>query len=387
MIPRKRFSLRSLVVPLSALTALIAPAVASGCGGGFDPISKIDGLRVLSVAVSREATTQDPTTGGSYAHPDEKVTFTMTSDDGFIDPAHPSAPKRQLQTLWLGGCFDPAGDAYYGCYESLGKVIADAQTDLLAGKLPGPGALYGIGNSIDNKLPNTFDLTLPTDIVSRRPRPVVGSHYGIAYVFFATCAGFLGPAPSEGTGSAGSFPLACFADQKLTIRLGAESFVPGYTQIYVFEDGRLNADPPVKQLLLNGKDVGDSPANAISVPVCNVDDDTRTAPASCSKEDPFTTCAPVAIDITAGADVADIDPEGTASDGKPLKEAVWVDYFADKGDLDSEVRLVSDATTGLIADHSTLWIAPTEPGLASIWAVVHDARGGVTTLRRFIKVE
>jgi hypothetical protein len=26
-------------------------------------------------------------------------------------------------------------------------------------------------------------------------------------------------------------------------------------------------------------------------------------------------------------------------------------------------------------------------GLVSLWAVVHDARGGVTTLQRFVKVE
>ncbi len=379
MISRKRFSLRSLLFPVAACVALIAPAVASGCGGGFDPVSKVDGLRVLSVAVSREPTPADPTTGGSYAHPDDKVTFKMTSYDGFIDPANPDAPTRTLQTVWLGGCFDPAGDAYYGCYESLAKVVADAQHDLLAGKPPPEGALYGVGES--------FDLTLPTDIVSRRPKPIVGSHYGIAYVFFATCAGFLGASPKDSNGSAGSFPVACFADKEHTVRLGADSFVPGYTQIYVFEDGRVNADPPVKEVMFDAKPVGGGPGDALSVPRCSVDDDTRTAPPSCSKADPFTTCTPVNINITAGADVAEDDPEGTSKDGKLLKEVVWVDYFSDKGDFDSDVRLVNDATTGLIADHSTNWIAPPDPGLVSIWAVVHDARGGVTTLQRYIKVE
>ena len=122
---RKRFSLRSLLLPLAAGAALIAPAVASGCGGGFDPISKVDGLRVLSVAVSREPTTEDSTLGGSSAHPDDTVTFKMTSYDGFIDPENPDAPTRKLTTVWLGGCFDPPGDAYYGCYESLAKVIGE----------------------------------------------------------------------------------------------------------------------------------------------------------------------------------------------------------------------------------------------------------------------
>jgi hypothetical protein len=369
------------------MAALVAPAATAGCGGGFDPISKVSGLRVLAVDVSRAPTAADPTTGGSYAHPDDKVTFTMTSDDGFVDPANPDAPARRLTTVWLGGCFDPDGDAYYGCYGSLAQVLADAQTDLLAGKLPGPGALYGIGNTLDPTQPNTFDLTIPTDIVSRRPTPIAGAHYGIAYVFFAVCAGFLGPAPVDSSGKAGSFPVACFADKDLKVRLGAESFVPGYTQIYVFEDGRMNADPPVKEMTFNKTAVAEGPDNALSVKACSVAEDTRSAPASCSKPDPFTTCAAVAVDITAGADVAEVDPEGTGSDGKPLKEVVWVDYFADKGDFDADVSLVNDATTGLIADHSVNWIAPTEPGLASLWAVVHDARGGVTTLQRYIKVE
>ncbi len=93
------------------------------------------------------------------------------------------------------------------------------------------------------------------------------------------------------------------------------------------------------------------------------------------------------VDITAHEGVAEDDLESTGQDGKTLKEVVWVDYFADKGDFDSEVGLVNDATTGLIADHSTNWIALTEPGLATIWAVVHDARGGATTLQRYIKIE
>ncbi|MEP7127176.1 MAG: hypothetical protein ABJE95_39950 [Byssovorax sp.] len=382
MTSRKRFSLRSLLFPVLAGAALVAPAVTSGCGGGFDPISKVDGLRVLSVAVSRAPTTADPTTGGSYAHPDDEVTFEMTSYDGFVDPANPDAPTRALQTVWLGGCYDPDGDAYYGCYASLGPIVGKlsaALADFNAGKPLVLPEEIGLGNSFTTKL--------PTDIISRRPTPVIGSHYGIAYVFFATCAGFLGAAPQDSGGNAGSFPIACFADAKHTIRLGADSFVPGYTQIYVFEDGRVNADPSVKALMMNGKDPGDGPGNAISVPRCSVDDDTRTAPASCSKPDPFTTCTPVNIDIVADATVADVDPEGMSVDGKPLKEVVWVDYFSDTGDFDSDVRLVNDATTGLIADHSTNWIAPTEPGLASIWAVVHDARGGVTTLQRYIKVE
>lgn len=379
---RRRFSLRSLLFPAFAAAALLAPAVASGCGGGFDPISKIDGLRVLSIAVTRAPTADNMDDGGSYAQPGEDVTFKMSFYDGYVDPKDPEAKTRDVQVLWLGGCFDPDGDAYYGCYPSLGPILAQAGASLASGKPLPPDLPVAFGIGLD-----TFTMKLPSDIVSRRPTPRAGPHYGIAYVFFAVCAGFIGPAPQDSTGGAGSFPLACFADAEHTIRLGAESFVPGYTQVYSFEDNRPNANPPVTEMTFDKKDPGEGPESALVVKACTASEDTRTAPASCSREDPFTTCTPVAIDITADDSVADIDPEGKALDGKPLKEVVWVDYFADKGDFDAEVALVNDATTGLIADHSVHWIAPVEPGLATIWAVVHDARGGATTLQRYINVE
>ena len=383
MMARKRFSLRSLLLPFAAATALIAPALASGCGGGFDPISKIDGMRVLAVAVTKPPSGGSTDDGGSYAQPGEEVTFKMAYHDGFVDPKDPEAPPRKTQIAWLGGCFDPPGDAYYGCYPSLAALLGKVGAALSSGDL---GQLAGLPVALGDNL-DTFTMKLPEDIISQRPAPVVGPHYGIAYVFFAVCAGFIGPAPMDSTGAAGSFPLACFADEARTIRLGAESFVPGYTQIYSFADKRTNANPQVTELTLDGKDHGDGPGNALVVKSCPVDDDTRTAPASCSKPDPFTTCAPVMVDITALAGVAEDDPEGKGLDGKPLKEVVWVDYFADQGNFDADVSLVSDATTGLIADHSTSWIAPSVPGLVSIWAVIHDARGGATTLQRYIKVE
>src|SRR4051812_16663271 len=119
-------SARRLLLGGLCLAALASPMLAAGgCGSAFDSISKINGLRVLTVipAVLDE---EHPTLGtevtGSYANPGDEVTFSMVEYDGLVDPKNPDAPERPLQILWLAGCYDPPNDAYYGCYSQLADV-------------------------------------------------------------------------------------------------------------------------------------------------------------------------------------------------------------------------------------------------------------------------
>jgi hypothetical protein len=356
----KRYSRRAALA-LGALSLLFGPSIASGCAGGFTPISKIDSLRVLGVTVDQ-----------SYAAPGETVTFEMTFHDGYVDPKDPEAGPRNVQIVWLGGCFNPAGDAYYECYSQLATVFQGLSPDG-----PPPSGLVGFGP--------LFSITMPGDIVASRPKPPTGPHYGIAYVFFAACAGTLEVVPPDSSGNAGAFPLGCFdADGN---RLGAESFVPGYTQVYAFDDGRRNTNPAVKAMTLDGKPLSEDFTLAPAVKRCTVPEDDRLGPPACGKEDPFTACEAYDLDIDVEAAVADVDPDGKTEDGKPLREVVWVDYFADQGDFDADVSLVNDATTGLVDKHKVRWIAPREKGLVSLWAVLHDSRGGSTVLPRYVRVE
>jgi hypothetical protein len=376
MTNQARRPLRRLALAGAALAALAAPMIAgSGCGSALDSISKIDALRVLAVipAVLDDA---HPTLGteetGSYARPGDAVTFSMSYYDGYVDPVTSEPRSREPQILWLAGCYDPPGDAYYGCYQQLGEVLQNfdpAHPDL---------NYVGFGPSFTTKL--------PADIVSRRQKPEIGPYYGIAYVFFAVCAGTIKPIPPSGSGKAGSFPLGCF-DEVTGQQLGADSFVPGYTQIYAFDDDRLNQNPKVKGFTIDGEPLAEGPDQAAKVARCTVSEDDRNAPPSCSKKAPADLCTTYKMDIVADDTVAELDPDSTSADGQPLKEVVWVDYFADKGDFDTEVRLVNDATTGLIEDHSTTYLPPTGSGLVTVWAVVHDARGGSTVLTRYLRVE
>ena len=106
----------------------------------------------------------------------------------------------------------------------------------------------------------------------------------------------------------------------------------------------------------------------------------------CFAPEPFEGCTPVEIDVDVDADIAEIDP-GEQVKGKPIREAVWVDYFIEAGDLTSGLRLISGVTEGYKTDHKTHWFPPAEPGLYSIWATVRDTRGGSTFIERPIIVE
>jgi hypothetical protein len=360
---RPKHPLRRLVLASLALAAFAGPAVGSGCSAGFAPISQVDGLRVLGVVADKP-----------YAQPGDQVTFTMTYADGYIDPKDPNA-VRKIQILWLGGCFDPPGDLYYGCYPQLAPIFANFDP-----KNPPPGVLGG---------GDTFTITLPDNIISSRPAPPEGMpYYGIAYVFFAACAGNIRPVAPEGTGAAGSFPLGCFDDTNN--RLGADSFVPGYTQVYAFADGRINTNPVVKGVTVNGKPLPDGPGGAMAVQRCTVPENDRLGPqGGCGKRDVTQECEQYDFSIDVPKDVAEVDPDAKDMSGNMLHEGVWVDYFADQGSFDSPTRLVSDPTTGVLSatERGSRWTPPGDPGLATIWIVVHDARGGETVLQRYMDVQ
>lgn len=363
---------RRILLAALACAVLGAP-LAPGCAAPFDPPSKVSSLRVFAVTADKP-----------YAAPGDTVSFTMTYHDGLGDETRP------VQVVWLGGCFDPEGDEYFQCYEQLAEVFEDVTS-------PTPGELFGVGLE--------FQLTLPEDIVSRRPVPKVGPHYGIAYVFFAACAGRLGIVPPEGTGNAGSFPLGCFDPEGN--RLGSESFVPGYTQIYSFADGRVNANPVATGIAM-GDHAGIEedlttltpiPEDEIpTVKACPLTEDERRLQ-GCGAEDPFTTCdaydLKVIVEPPPGAPPGasgEVDPEGTSADGDPLTESVWVDFYIDGGDLDSDVKLVNDPVAGTIDQTNpragrVTWIPPDHAGLVTLWAVVHDARGGTAVVQRLIRVE
>ncbi|WP_437930402.1 hypothetical protein WMF37_14485 [Sorangium sp. So ce291] len=350
---------RALLATL-ALGAAFAPAISSGCVAGFDPPSLVNRLRVFAVVADRP-----------YANPGEQVTFQIHYQDGL---GGAEGGTRPVNVYWFGGCENPVGDDYYGCYPQFAELAAQ-----LDGWEPGDplpeldGVPPGFGD--------TYTVTIGDDILDGRVPPVSGPAYGSAYVFFVACTGTLGAVEDQGTGRAGTFPVGCFdADGR---RLGPDSFVAGYTQVYVFGDRRVNANPEMQGLTLDGAPLPEDFADIPTVPPCPVGEEERRE-VGCSAEDPFVECPAYDLDALLDASVAEPDPDAQQ---QALKEIVWIDYFADLGDLDRGIKLVSDAAKGYLGDHAVKWIPPAEPGVATLTAVLRDTRGGSSVVQRRVRVK
>jgi hypothetical protein len=113
------------------VTGLLSLVAGSGCGPQFDPSNEIKTLRVLGVKKDKP-----------YAQPGDEVNLQLLWHD-------PKGRKdAEVQRAFIGGCINPLGDLYYGCFAQFGQSST-------------PGAVpIGIGD--------TFKVTLPSDIISSR---------------------------------------------------------------------------------------------------------------------------------------------------------------------------------------------------------------------------
>ncbi|MEP7048766.1 MAG: hypothetical protein ABJB12_00370 [Pseudomonadota bacterium] len=328
-----------------------------GCGPDFDPPSELHSLRVLAVQKDKP-----------YAQPGDTVNLQMLWEDASLNAGRP------VTIAWSAPCFDPEGDLYYLCF-------ADK-------------SLFGSGEPV---LGDSTTIKLPTDIISKRPPPsqTRNAPYGIAYVFFAACAGTLTPIPVTGSNT---FPIGCKdADGKL---LGADDFVAGYTSVYSFE-GFSNNNPDISGFELDGKALQATEfcqdADCIAQASSNVPDPDSI---DCSTDDArcIPTCAadgdssckawsvrPI-LDKTAEAN-QDTDEVSAKLVGRHLGEQMWINYYTDAGSLKSPVRLLNDASAGWNDDYGAKFYAPKAPGLVRLWGVVHDNRGGAAWAGVTLKVQ
>ena len=334
------------------VAGLICLATGAGCGPQFDPSNELKTLRVLGVKKDKP-----------YAQPGDDVNLQLLWHD-------PKGRKdAEVQRAFIGGCVNPPGDLYYGCFAQYGQGSA-------------PGAIpIGVGDS--------FKITVPSDIISSRGEGAPGQpRYGLSIVFFAVCAGTLDfdMDADPSAGASPGLPVRCLDDAGEP--LGSEDFVVGYTSIYSFE-GISNQNPAFSvddtgtgEFLVAGKALPADCVGDACQGLAPVEVDCEDTPERCVKacaDDGDAACP--AIDVKPGLEkVIETDDVSTALFGEKTTEQMWINYYIDRGGI-SEVRLVNDTNSGWNEKYRGELRAPKETGPMQIWAVVHDNRGGMDFAR------
>jgi hypothetical protein len=358
---------------LRRLVALLL--LCSACGPEFDRPSELRSLRVLAVKKDQP-----------YTAPGQTINMSMLWHDG-SPGADPAAP-RTVQRTWLSFCFNPPADQYYGCFGALGGLgagsdgmaaaplplnLADGERICAEGEGVEPNS-YCVGSG------DTFSFTMPESIISARPAPIDPTQpaYGLSFVFFAACAGEL-QLMSGGRGE--SFPLVCLGSNGE--RLGADDFVAGYSAVYAYDEFR-NTNPAIDGFQVAGVDVepGCIDEQCLGAPVLRGAECAEGAPTipSCER-DGSDVCPEHQIRPLVDPAVVELDAVTASTRDRRMTEQMWINYYVDRGSVKSDVRLLNDAVSGFNSDYGTEYRAPKQAGPATVWAVVHDNRGGVSWAR------
>lgn len=366
----------ALLAPSLLASFLLWPA---GCGDDFTPASEITSLRILNVAADQ-----------SYPQPGETVTLTMNFERA------PEAPNEDLQVLWLGGCFNPPGDEYYGCYGQIAQALQATQ----AKSKPSTDVAFRSTMLDGDVLSDDFKLTLPESWIRDRPAAQAGPSFATAFVFFALCAGELrineaatGSASGSASGSGDDKPSGNLSDIEFPFecvdqdgeRVGPEGFVPGYTQLYGFADERRNANPIPKTVWFADQDTSTEVLRAKS---CK-DTKAKAESGGCAKE-ASSKCTDYDLELRTPLSTREPDPD--SKEGEEINEVLWVEWLATGGSFSAGATLLSEAKIKSPADESSkaskelvskiTWLPPKEKGEVRLHAVLRDSRGG-STLQSF----
>jgi hypothetical protein len=317
-------------------------AAALACGpAGFDPISKIESVRVLG------ARADEP-----YAKPGDTVTLTLDAVDGRLTGGQP------MKIYWLPIlCEDPPSDLYYACFSSLVSSAGGDAGAPTGGVFP-PN--LDVTDFLAEGTTNTF--TMPADVIDKHP-PVAGAPepYGVVFLFAMACAGRVRTLPIDPeAGNGQTVPLGCFDDQGN--QLGPDSYVFTFMRVYSYENAT-NANPEVDGVTFDGQTI-DTSAGVV-VGRCDA-----SLPGSCDGHAINVTIPDSAWELATGAPVA---PDGTQ-----LHEQIWADYYLTLGDFDSDGKLIFDPRTGRVDGSDNQFFAPSAPGQGRIYLVVHDNRDGAS---------
>jgi hypothetical protein len=329
--------------------ALLAAGMlgAAACGpAGFDPVGKLESVRVLAAQASEP-----------YAKPGDTVTVTLDAFD-----ARP-AGGQAMKIYWLPIlCENPYNDLYYACFSSL--VAPSGDGGVSAGDGGGGSAFpanIDITSLLEQGPKHTF--TMPADVIATHP-VVQGlpEQYGLVILFAMACAGRVRTLPIDPTsGNGQTVPLGCFDDQGN--QLGPDDYVFTFMRVYAYANAT-NANPQIDGVVFDGQPVDLNQGVVVDrCPSAN--------PAGTDCQHPFNVNVPDSSwELASGAP---LEPDGTE-----LHEQIWANYYFTLDQTDSDVKLLFDGRTGRVTGNDVNYIPPDTPGQGRLFVVVHDNRGGAS---------
>jgi hypothetical protein len=254
---------------------------------------------------------------------------------------------QPMTVAWFPeACFDPIADIYYACYPELAAALAGL------GVQPGQDVTSLLTPGMN------FSFQMPSDVITNHMTTLTSDPYGVALPFVMACGGSI-RYTGVSTENLSANPFGCFDSNGNA--LDANSFVLAYAMVYAFND-RTNANPVISNLTANGNPV--DPVAGITVSVCTESDTDK--------------CPTTPIDTVVPPSSQELDPGSLDAMGNPLKEEIWVDYYATGGSLSDGTVILYDPTLGALQSSPTDFTAPQAPAELILWAVVHDNRGGVS---------
>ncbi len=359
-------------LPLGCGFSAVLALLAAGCAPAFDPVTELKTLRVLGVQKDKP-----------YAKLGETVTLRMLWHDG-----SPDLP-RDVKRAWLVApgpsgellpCVNPPGDLYYACFGQ----FAAAVSALNGGVLP--------QEPFEIPLPDTDEVTVGLEDFNDEngagiyvPRGPGQPAYGLAYVFFAVCAGerfvfdfSLLP----------GLPFSCLDANGGAV--GPEGFVAGYSAIYAFENQYENKNPVISGFKFQGAEVTPDCTGAACIGLPIMEPDCSVPGTACVQacpEDGEPECDEYKIEAVVDRSSVEDDVVSREVYNAAFQEQLWTSVYVDHGSVAPAVKLVNDAVTGWNDKQELDFRAPKATGPVAIWAVVHDNRGGAEFVRFTVKVE
>ena len=334
--------------------ALSVLGVLGACGAaGFDPKSQVDSVRLFAAKADKP-----------YAKPGERVSLDVLTYDG---RANPKRPMRHYFLPFV--CLNPANDSYYGCFlpGALGPTDGGVAPRADSGASGGGGAgaagaiafLAGVEDGTDLTpilvQGTRFSYVVPqTAVIARAETP--DEPYGLTIVFTVACAGrVVFRRPSIETRQ--QVPLACVDEDG--VNLPPSEYVIGIHRVYVYES-KTNENPVLQGLTYDGQPV--DPNVGVEIDRC-----TLTRRTDCPEHKLDTVVPEASWQLQDGV---------KTSTGGDAREQIWVDYYTTLGEIEG-ARLIYDIGQGRVTESGARLTGDSINGRGTLFAILHDNRGGV----------